>query len=227
MNMITSLIQPLHRSHSTLGEERSNVLPVLLQQRHQEVYRQEDILSQFILGHLDMSDSNSQTKDLLHLELDGSLDVIDFVHHLVPMSYHGWELAGFVETRSQKTRDLFDQGVRSNKTIISLGQFLHQLLILVQLLQSFYIHVWDVVGFRLITMGFVTKNTDLQLGSRDVLQFDSTTETLVSLRIVILESNLQFDSLQEVPFLGLGMFQNCLHDLIESVTSDLRCFTHG
>merc|ERR1712236_31031 len=152
--MITSLVQPLYRSHGTLDEERSYILPVLLQQRHQEVYRQEDILSQFILGHLDMTDSDSQTEDLLHLELDGSLDVVDFVHHL---------------------------------------------LILVQLLQSFYIHVRDVVGFRLVTMGFVTKNTDLQLGSRDVLQFDGTTETLVSLRIVILESNLQFHGLQEVP----------------------------
>merc|ERR1719402_1858110 len=132
MIMITSLIQPLHRSHSTLDEERSNVLPVLLQQRHQEVYSQEDILSQFILGHLNMTNSDSQTEDLLHLELDSSLDVVDFVHHLVPMSYHGWELTGFVETRSKKTRDLFDQGVRSNETIVSLGQFLHQLLILVQ-----------------------------------------------------------------------------------------------
>merc|ERR1712142_1307678 len=111
MNMITSLIQPLHRSHSTLDEERSNILPVLLQQRHQEVDRQEDVLSQLIFGHLNMTNSDSQTEDLLHLELDSSFDVIDFVHHLVPMSDHGWELASFVETRSQKTRDLFDQGV--------------------------------------------------------------------------------------------------------------------
>merc|ERR1711931_539572 len=124
------------------------------------------------------------------------------------MSDHSWELTGFVETRSKKTRDLFDQGIRSDETIVSLGQFLHQLLILVQLFQSFNIHVRDVVGFRLITMRFVTKNTDLQLWSGNVLQFDSTTETLVPLGIVILESNLEFDGFQKVSFLRLRVFED-------------------
>ena len=55
--------------------EGLDILPVLLQQGHQEVHGQVDVLSQLFLSHLNVSNSNIQAENLLHLELDGGLQV--------------------------------------------------------------------------------------------------------------------------------------------------------
>ena len=55
--------------------EGLDVLPVLLQKGHQEVHGQVDVLSQLLLGHLNVSNGNIQAENLLHLELDGGLQV--------------------------------------------------------------------------------------------------------------------------------------------------------
>lgn len=59
-----SLIEALWLSHGALDVERSDILPVLLQQRHQEIHRQVDVVDQLILGHLDVTNGNSQTQNL-------------------------------------------------------------------------------------------------------------------------------------------------------------------
>lgn len=62
--MEQSLIEALWLSHGTLDVESSDVLPVLLQQRHQEVHSQVNVVDQLFLSHPDMTNSHSQTQNL-------------------------------------------------------------------------------------------------------------------------------------------------------------------
>ena len=57
---------------------------------------------------------------------------------------------------------------------------------------------------------------DAHAWTRDDWQTNSPRETLVTLRIVVLEADLEFDSLEEVSFLGLvGVFQETLRVWLE------------
>ena len=70
-----------------------DILPVLLQQRHQEVHGQVNVLDQLLLSHADIADSNTQTQHLLHLELDGGLEVQGLLLQVVTVGDQGGELA--------------------------------------------------------------------------------------------------------------------------------------
>ena len=123
-------------SHGRLDVERLDVLPVLLQQRDQEVDRQVEVLDDLILGHTDVTDGDVEAEDLLHLELDGGLDVIDLANHVVGVGQHGGELTSLVETGAEKTWDLLDQGLGGEESIVLLGELLDkflQLLVSIQL----------------------------------------------------------------------------------------------
>jgi hypothetical protein len=52
----------------------------------------------------------------------------------------------------------------------------------------------------------ISEHADLHLGTRNMRQFHRATETFVLLRIIVLEPNLELNSLSEVAvlFLGLG-----------------------
>ena len=58
------LVKTLRGSHGALDVERANVLPVLLEQRHQEVDGQMNVLDQLILGHVDVANGDVQAEDL-------------------------------------------------------------------------------------------------------------------------------------------------------------------
>ena len=85
-------------------------------------------MDELIVGHRNITDSNVEAKDLLHLELDSGLDIIDLANHIILMSQHGWEFTSLVQTGTQKTWDLFDQGFRSEESIVFLGKLLDQFL---------------------------------------------------------------------------------------------------
>jgi len=112
-----------------------DILPVFLQEGHQEVHGEPHVLDQLVLGHLNIAHSHAQAEDLLHLELDGGLQVVDLGLHVVGVGDHGGELASFVEARAQQPGDLLDQGVGAEEGIITLGQLLDLLLVLVELLE--------------------------------------------------------------------------------------------
>ena len=61
------------RSHGTLDVNLSNVLPLFLQQRSEEVSSKLSVDNDFLVGHCDISDGNVEAHNLLHLELDGRL----------------------------------------------------------------------------------------------------------------------------------------------------------
>lgn len=165
-----NLVQTLGWTHRGLDVQGAHVLPVLLQQGDQEIDRQANVLGELILLHVDVSNSDRQTQNLLHLELDGRLDLLDLSQHRLLVGEQTRELASLVQTGTQQTGNLLDQRLGSQESVVGLGQFLNQLLVLVQLLQSFGIHELDAVGLGLIAMLLVTQNAHLHLGTGDVLQ---------------------------------------------------------
>ena len=186
------LVDTLWFSHGGLDGQGFDVLPVLLEERNQEVDRQVQVLDKLIFRHVNITDSNVEAKDLLHLELDGGLDIIDFTKHIILMGQHGWEFTGLVQTWTQKTWDLFDQGFRSKESIVLLGKLLDQFLeisvrfdfviskcvggslttylVLVELLEVISGHVWDTLGFGFVVVSSITNNANLLLWSWDVWQ---------------------------------------------------------
>ena len=88
-----SLVKPLDFAHGGLDVEGLDVLPVLLQQGHQEVHGQVDVLGQFLLGHLNVSNGNIQAENLLHLELDGGLQVEHLCLNVIGVGDQAGELA--------------------------------------------------------------------------------------------------------------------------------------
>ena len=87
-------VKPLDRSHGGLDVQGLHVLPVLLQQGDQEVHGEMDVLDELLLSHPDIADRHGQTEDLLHLELDGGLQVHDLGLQVVAVSDQRWELSG-------------------------------------------------------------------------------------------------------------------------------------
>lgn len=150
--------------------ERADVLPVLLEKRHEEVDRQVHVLGEFIGCHVDVSDGHRQAQDFLHLELDGSLDFVDLLGHGLGVGEKTGELAGLVETGTEQTWNLLDERLGGEEGVVFLGQLLHQLLVLVELLQSFGVHEGHVVGLGLVAMLLVTEDAHLHLWPRNELQ---------------------------------------------------------
>ena len=86
-------VKPLDRSHGGLDVQGLDVLPVLLQQRHEEVHGQVDVLDELLLGHSHVADSHGEAEDLLHLELDGGLQVQDLGLQVVAVGYQSGEFS--------------------------------------------------------------------------------------------------------------------------------------
>lgn len=70
-NRWTSLVQADWLAHGGFDDQRFDVLPVLLQQRDQEVDGQHDVSQSLIISHVNVTDGNTQAQNLLQLELDG------------------------------------------------------------------------------------------------------------------------------------------------------------
>jgi len=164
------LVEPLDLAHGGLDVEGLHVLPVLLQQGHQEVHGQVDILGELLLGHLHVAHSNIEAENLLHLELDGGLEVEALRVNVIGVGDQGGELAGLVESRSKEPGDLLDQGVRAEEGIVGLGQVLHLLLVLVELLEVISGHGRKVLLRSLIAVGLVAQNANPELLAGHILQ---------------------------------------------------------
>ena len=75
-----------------------------------------------------------------------------------------------VETWTQESGDLLDQSVRGKEGVIALGQLLHLLLVLVQLLQVVRGHGGHPDGFGLVNMLLISEDADAELLTRNMLQ---------------------------------------------------------
>ena len=178
---------------------------MLLEKGDQEVDGHHDVGEELILGHADVTDGDTQAENLLQLELDGGTDLISLLANVIGVGNGGGELSGLVETRSEKTGNLLDEGLGSEEGIVLLSELLDLLLVLVELLQvinGLVLHA-DLLG--LVAVKGITENADRHLGAGDVGETDRARETLVTLGIVVLESNLELNGLNEVTLLLLRL----------------------
>ena len=86
-------VKSLDRSHGGLDVQGLHVLPVLLQQGDEEVHGQVHVLSQLLLRHLHVADGDVKAENLLHLELDGGLEVEHLGLDVIVVGDEGGELA--------------------------------------------------------------------------------------------------------------------------------------
>ena len=63
------LVQPFWFAHGRLDVQDLDVLPILLEERHQEVDRELEVLDELLLGHPDVPRRHVQAEHLLQLEL--------------------------------------------------------------------------------------------------------------------------------------------------------------
>ncbi|KAL2284381.1 hypothetical protein FJTKL_09077 [Diaporthe vaccinii] len=211
-----NLVETLGGRHGSLDGQASNVLPALLQQGDEVVDGQHDVADQLLLVHADVANGDTHAEHLLQLELDGGLDLGDLVGKVVGVGDGGGELAGcrflrlecgvlrtLGQTRTQETGNLLDQGVGSDEGIVLASKLLDELLVLVQLLQVVGGHGVNTAVLGTIDIVLVTQDADGHVGARHGGQLDGAGETLVTLRVIVLEADLELDSLQKVPlFLG-------------------------
>jgi len=97
------LEETLGLAHGGLDVERTDVLPLLLEQRDQEVDGQHDVLDDLVLLHVDVGDGDTKTKNLLKLELDGGSDLIDLSGKVFVVGDRGREFTGLGKTGTQET----------------------------------------------------------------------------------------------------------------------------
>lgn len=135
------------------------------------------------------------------------------------------------ETGTQETWDLLDEGIGSDEGIILASKLLDELLVLVELLQVISGHGVDTTVLRTIDIMLVTENAipplapasciypcmysslyaggigfdvpDAHARAGDDWETDGSRETLVTLRVIVLEADLELDGLEEVSLLGL------------------------
>jgi len=201
----SSLVQTLRLAHGRLEVERLDVLPVLLEKGDKEVDSQHDVGNELILSHVHVTDCNAQAQNLLKLELDGGTELISLDGKVIVVGDGGRELANLVETGTEKTGDLLDESLRGNESIVLLGELLDELLVLVELLQILNRLELHTGSLGLVAVESITENADGHLGTGNIGKLDGTRETLVTLGIVVLETNLELDGLDKVTLLLLGV----------------------
>ena len=190
-------------SHGGLHVDLSNVLPLLLKKRGEKIHSELGVDDDIFLLHAHVSDSDVEAHDLLHLELDGGLDLIDLGLHIISRGKEGGEFTCLGKTGSQKTRDLLDHVIGGEEEIVLLGELLHHFLVLVELLKILNTHVvnTDTVGH--FTMGGISKDTALHVRAGNGRKFEGSRETLVTDGVVVLQGDLAFDGFNELSLLSV------------------------
>jgi hypothetical protein len=130
------------------------------------------------------------------------------------------ELTDLVETRTQETRNLLDQSIRSKESIVLLGELLDELLVLVELLEIINRLEFHTGTLGLITVESITENTDSHTGTSNVGELDGTRETLITLRIVVLQTDLEFNGFSKLTRLLGGSSLDLVHNLSDGRSAD-------
>lgn len=227
---IIRLIESVWWRHGSLDGQGSHVLPSLLEEGDEVVDGQHDVGDELILSHANVTDGDTHAENLLKLELDGGLDVVDLALEVLVVRDWGWELSGLGETWTEETWNLLDQSIGSDESIVLACELLDELLVLVELLQVIGGHGVNTTVLGAIDIVLVTENAgrmlvyalrdrsrrgfvpDAHVWAWDLWKTDGSRETLISLWVVVLETNLELDGLQKVALLGLeGVVQELLN----------------
>ena len=202
--------------------ERLDVLPLLLKKRDEEVDGKHDVGEKLVIRHLDVANSHTEAENLLELELDGALNLSDLLLQVLVVRDRSGELAGLGKTGAEETRDLLDESVGGDESIVLASKLLDELLVLVELLQVVGGHGVDTTVLGTVDIVLVTENADGHVGARDTGKLDGARETLVTLGVVVLEADLELDGLEEVALLLLvGVLEQLLHILTHASDRDL------
>jgi len=182
-------------AHGGLDVDRPEVVPSLLEEGGEEVDTHEDVLSELLLSHLLVADSDGHAGDLLELELDGSAGIIDLGSQVLVVGDDLGEHTNTVEDGSEDGGDLLDEGVAGKEEGVLLGPLLDELLVLVEGLQELEVNNVDadVLSLDDVDVLGITDQAELETGSGDVGEADGTSETLIFLGVVVLEADLEFD----------------------------------
>lgn len=95
------------------------------------------------------------------------------------------------ETGTEQTRNLLDQGVGGDESIVLARELLDELLVLVELLQVVGAHGVHTAVLGTVDIELVTQNADLHVRARDARELDRARETLVTLGVIVLEADLE------------------------------------
>merc|ERR1711990_1180565 len=201
---IGNLEDALRLAHGGLDVEGLDVLPVLLEEGDEEVDGNLDVSVNLVLGHLNVGHSDTEGKDLLELELDGTTDGVDLLVGVLGVLEEGWELTELVHGRSEETRNLLHDGGRGKEEVVAVGELLD----LVERLETLDIHARDAGGLGLLAVLGITKDATGYAWARNVRELDGTGETLILLRIVVLEDHLELDGFTELALLVLGTLED-------------------
>jgi len=195
-------------AHRRLDVQGLDVLPVLFEERNEEVDAKHDVGKDLILGHLDVADGNTEAEHLLELKFDGGANLDDLVAQIFVVRDGRREFTSLRKTGTKETRNLLDQSLRGQEGVVLLSKFLDKLLVLVELLQVINGHVLELNLFCAIDISGISKNAEGHAGARDIGELDGSGETLVPLGVVVLQANLKLDSLDEVAlFIAIGFSQ--------------------
>jgi len=194
----------LSRTHGGLDVQDLHVLPVLLEQGDQEVGGQLHVERNVGGRHGHVGDSQGHAHDLLHLELDGGLGGLDLLRERVVLIEDGGELARLGQTRTQDSGNLLDQGSRGQKVVVLLGELLDELLVLVELLQVIDGHLVNAHLISSLTVLLVSDHANGGIWLGDDRKSESSGETFVSGRIIVLQGDLKLDGLRELADLSLN-----------------------
>lgn len=163
------------------------------------------------------------------------------------------------KTGTQQTRNLLDETLGSDESIVLACELFDELLVLVQLLEVLSGHAVKAVVLSTVKVVLVTKNTitpirqlsrslirnyfspsvyplsirtervdglnapDGHVGTRDGRQTDGTGETLVTLGVVVLQTDLKLDGLEEVSLLLILRVVEQLLDILAHSGCSHKC----
>jgi hypothetical protein len=217
------LVEALGGAHGGLDGQGAHVLPSLLKKRDEVVDGQHDVTDQLVLSHANVANSDTHAENLLQLELDGGLDFVHLVGEVLSVGDGSGELSSLGETGSEETGNLLDEGVGGDEGIVLLGELLDELLVLVELLQVVGAHGVDAMVLGTVNVVLVTKNAKAHARTGKGGELDGSRETLVTLGVVVLETDLELDGLEEVPLLGLvGVLEELLNVRANAGDRDFR-----
>lgn len=156
-----------------------DVVPSFLQQGRQEVESRHSVLSDFLISHGYVSNSNVQVGNFLELPLDGGLHISDLL--LEGLGVRNWlrELLDSVKDWTDNGWHFLDEVVSGQKKIELLSPLLNELFVLVELLQVIKGSDFDTralcgesSGSSLILMLLIQDQAELELFTRNVWQSD-------------------------------------------------------
>mmetsp|Transcript_17991 Transcript_17991/g.20612 ORF Transcript_17991/g.20612 Transcript_17991/m.20612 type:complete len:255 (-) Transcript_17991:12-776(-) len=195
------LVDALRLAHRRLDVSRLEVLPVLLQQRHEEVDGQDGVLADLVLSHLSVADARAEAEHLLQLELDRRLELGDLVGDVLVQANDGGELTSTIHVGANETGHVLDDRLRAQEGIVLVAELLHELLVLVQLLQLVLVLRGHAGLLGDVLVAQIANEANRHAGAAHVGQLDRAREALVLLAIVVLQVDLQINALLELALL--------------------------